>query len=124
MYQFFMEGGWSMYPILVLGLILVWSAARFAIDREPVRRSFIGVTSLALLVSLVQGSLSGFGVLMWALSDVKRVPPEMRLPILFAGLKEVTRPGIFGLGFLGVGLILLAIGVYRTGLRELRATQA
>ena len=44
MLEFFHEGGWGMYPVLVLGLMLMVSAARYALDGEPVRLRFIGVS--------------------------------------------------------------------------------
>jgi hypothetical protein len=52
MVRFFVEGGWGMYPVLVMGLMPVWAAARYAIDTEPVRLPFIGALGLALVVTM------------------------------------------------------------------------
>ena len=43
--------------------------------------------------------------------------------VLAEGLKESSRPGVMGLAFLGLGLILVTIGVYRVGRRELGAAR-
>ena len=43
--------------------------------------------------------------------------------LLVAGLKESTRPALLGFGLLSLSLILVAIGVYRVGQRELRAAR-
>ena len=50
--DFFMEGGWGMYPVLVLGAILVVSAARYAIDGESARLRFVVALSLSLVASI------------------------------------------------------------------------
>ena len=44
--------------------------------------------------------------------------------LLVAGLKESTRPALLGFGLLSLSLILVAIGVYRVGQRELRRRAA
>jgi hypothetical protein len=124
MIDFFVEGGVGMWPVLVLGVILVGSSGRFAWDREPVRLRFIAVLSLALLTFVAEGMLASAAKVMWAVSDPeKRLPTDARVSIFFEGLKECSRPGILGFGLLGLALIMVAVGVYRTGHRELQATR-
>lgn len=121
MVEFFREGGVGMFPVLIAGLVLLWSAGRYAADREPVRLRFIAVLSLALLTLTVQGVVMGVATVCWALSDGNRFPGQPRVPILLEGLKESSRPLTLGLGLLGLSLVLVSIGVYRAGRRELQA---
>lgn len=121
MYVFFREGGWVMYPVLAIGLLLVIAAIQFAIDRQPARRPFITTLLLTELVISAHGTISGFGVVMWALTDEKRVPDNQVMRILFQGMKEITRPTLMGLAFMAIALLAVSIGVYRTSQRELQA---
>lgn len=124
MYVFFMEGGWGMYPILIVGLVLLWSSCRYAIDREPARRPFITVLSLAYLAFIAQSLLMDVATVFWALSEGHKYPADQLVLVLLEGLKESTRPAILGLGLLSLSLVAVSIGLYRTGLRELRAARA
>jgi hypothetical protein len=117
----FEEGGWGMYPVLVLGTLLVVSGGRYAFDGEPVRLRFIAVLSLTLMVFSVGGTLSAIAKTFWFLEDETRVPLVRYAYVLAEGLKESSRPCVMGLAFLGLGLILVTIGVYRVGRRELSA---
>jgi len=121
--QFFVEGGWGMYPVLVLSLILVASAGRYALDGEPVRLHFITAVSLTLLAFIAAGVTAGAAKVFWYLESPERVP-DAELPRIFAeGMKECSRPAVLGLPLLGLALILVCIGVYRMGRRELAAAR-
>jgi hypothetical protein len=121
--QFFVEGGWGMYPVLVLSLILVACAGRYAFDSEPVRLRFITALSLTLLAFIVGSVTAGAAKVFWYLESPERVPDAM-LPRIFAeGMKECSRPAVLGLPLLGLALILVCIGVYRDERRELAAAR-
>ena len=119
----FREGGWGMYPVVVLGLLLMVSAGRYAFDGEPVRLRFITILSVTLLVFSVEGTLTTLAKTFWFLEDPTRVPSDQYANILAEGIKESSRPCVTGLAFLGLTLILATIGVYRVGQRELRAAR-
>ncbi len=121
MVEFFQEGGWGMYPVLIVGLVLLGSAAYFAIDRSAARLRFMGALSLALVVFSVQSLIVDMATVFWALSDGNRFAGADRVAILLEGLKESSRPMTLGLGLLGLALICVAIGVYRMDRRELQA---
>ena len=58
----------------------------------------------------------------WYLESPERVA-DAQLPRIFAeGMKECSRPAVLGLPLLGLALILVTIGVYRVGRRELAAS--
>jgi len=120
MLQFFHEGGWGMFPILVVGLIVLFASTRYLIDGEPVRLRFILALSLAQLALVTQATIADVAAVMNAL---KHANPDIRLLLLVAGLKECTRPALLGFGLLSLSLILVAIGVYRVTQRELKAAR-
>ena len=120
MLQFFHEGGWGMFPILVVGLIVLFASTRYLIDGEPVRLRFILALGLAQLVLVAQATMADVAAVMRAVTHSK---PEIFSRLLVAGLKECTRPALLGFGLLSLSLILVAIGVYRVTQRELKAAR-
>ena len=119
--DFFMEGGWGMYPVLVLGVMLVVSAARYAIDGESVRLRFVVALALSLVASIATACTADVAKVFWYLQSPERVSDALFLRILVEGLKESSRPAMLGFPLLGLALIAVSIGVYRTGRRELAA---
>jgi hypothetical protein len=127
MMEFFAEGGWGMWPVLVIGMVLIASAGRYAFDREPVRMRFIAILSWTYLAFIAMATLTDVATVLWAVSSEdtsgENWAGDKRLRIFLEGMKECTRPGVMGLAFLCVALVLVCIGVYRSGLRELRAAR-
>jgi hypothetical protein len=115
---FFIEGGWGMFPILVMGLLLVWAAVRYAIDSEPVRLRFITALGIALGVTTLHATWTCFAAVFHFLQSVP--DPQFR-STLMTGLVESTRPATLGGALLSLALILVAVGAYRSGRRELAA---
>jgi hypothetical protein len=121
MVNFFVEGGWGMYPVLVMGLLLVWAGFRYAQDGEPVRLRFIGALSLALIVTMVHATWTCVAMV---LRFLESVPDAEFRRTLMTGLMESTRPIFLGGALLSLALTLVAVGAYRSGERELRALGA
>jgi len=117
MVRFFIEGGWGMYPVLVMGLIAVWASARYAIDTEPVRLRFIAAISLALVVTMAHATWTCFAAVFHYLQQSH----EPLARTLMTGLMESTRPATLGGALLVIALVLVAVGAYRSTQRELRA---
>lgn len=117
MLEFLLDGGWPMFPVAAVGLVLVYSTARYATDRKVARLRLVGVLSVALLFFATQG------LLIDAAATLKAVAQEHagRKHLLLEGFLESTRPAVLGLSLWWVGLVLVAAGIYRTGVRELRA---
>jgi hypothetical protein len=120
MLQFFREGGWGMFPILVVGLVVLFASTRYLIDGEPVRLRFILALTLAQLALMVQATVADVAAVLNALKQAK---PEIFSRLLVAGLKESTRPALLAFGLLSLSLILVAVGVYRASQRELKAAR-
>jgi hypothetical protein len=118
MFNFFVEGGFLMWPVLAIGLLTVGSATRYMIDTEPVRLRFFFFLTLALLTTTALATVMDVSMVLTHLTDVD---PTKRLILLAVGLKESSRPAILALGLLGLALDLIAIGAYRAGRRELKA---
>jgi hypothetical protein len=118
MVRFFIEGGWGMYPVLVMGLMLVWASVRYAIDTEPLRLRFIGALAVALVVTMVHATWTCIAAVFHFL---EQSPGEKFARTLMTGLMESTRPATLGGALLTVALILVAVGAYRSMHRELRA---
>lgn len=121
MLQFFVEGGWGMWSVLVFGLVLLATAGRYAFDGEPARLRFALAVSAVLLVSMTHAMLTNVAAVFWYVQDPERVADDELSRTVFIGLMESTRPGALGGALLTLGLVLVAIGVYRGARRELRA---
>jgi hypothetical protein len=91
MLELFREGGMGMYPVLVFGLVLLTSAARYAWDIEPARLRFVVATSVLLIVTMIHAMLTNVAEVFWTLSSVERTPDNQVVRILFEGLKLETR---------------------------------
>ena len=115
---FFIEGGWGMFPVLVMGLVLVWAAVRYAIDSEPVRLRFIAALGLALTVTTLHATWTCFAAVFHFLQTV---PDTQLRTTLMTGLVESTRPATLGGALLSLALIVVAVGAYRSVRRELAA---
>jgi hypothetical protein len=118
MVQFFLEGGFAMYPVLIIGLVLLGASIRFAIDAEPIRRGFIYMMAWTLAAMTLFATWLGLAAVFQYLETVPE--PEFT-STLMTGLKEITRNGILGGALLAVSLIVTAVGTYRAGRRELKA---
>jgi hypothetical protein len=125
MVNFFIEGGSGMFPVLILGIILVVSSIRYMIDGDPIRLRFFIVLSLALLTATTFAVLTDVSKVMAFLARERepRFAPDQYLQWLAEGLKESSRPAVLGFGMFGLALDLVAVGYYRVGRRELRAAR-
>lgn len=118
MMMFFKEGGWAMWPILILSLVTVGAAARFASRPDRRQIGFLASMALATVISVFHATWVDIGSVLGALSDETRVSDAMMPRVLAEGLKECTRPGALGAGFLTLAAILVAVGMLRLGREE------
>jgi hypothetical protein len=111
LWEFFVEGGWGMYPTLVLGLVTLVAAARFAWAPERRRLGFIAGMWATTLAQILHSTLTDFAAVFSALVHIAE--PDDRVRVMFEGFKECTRPGILGGVFLILALLFVSIGLNR-----------
>lgn len=111
--DFMKEGGWGMWPVLLLGLVALASATRYAIRPERLCLRFVSILWLTLLVVIVHASITDVAAVFHHLEDPARTPDGELARTLLAGLKESTRPAALGGIFLTLVPLLAAVGVYR-----------
>jgi hypothetical protein len=113
LWMLFEEGGWGMYPTLVLGLVTLVASARFAWMPHRTRLAFVIGMWASTLAQIAHSTLTDLAAVFRALAN--QPVPDPR--ILLEGLKECTRPGILGGVFLVLALVLVSIGLQRTSTR-------
>jgi hypothetical protein len=113
MIEFFKEGGWGMWAILVFGLVAIGAAIRFAARPARQQMGFLGAMSLTTVLATLNATWTDFGAVFAALSDEKRIADAQMTRIMWEGFKECTRPGAFGLGLLTIVSLLFAVGLLR-----------
>lgn len=121
MVQFFVEGGFAMLPVAVFGLVLLGTAGRYAWDGEPERLRFAIAMAVLLVATSLHAMLLDVAAVFAYVQSPERVRDADLVRVVFTGLMESTRPGALGGALLVLALVLVAIGVYRSGRRELRA---
>lgn len=118
MLEFFREGGWGMWAILVFGLIMIGAAIRFAARPERRQLGFLGGMALTTVCAVLHATWTDFGAVCNALSDTKLVPDAELTRVMWEGLKESTRPGSFGGALLTLAFLLFSVGMLRMNHRE------
>ena len=113
MLDFFAEGGWGMYPVLGLGVVMLVGAGRYAADLSPARLRFVVGVGLTLLITMTHASLTGAAMVMWFLESRERVPDAEFARVLVTGLKECSRPWAMGGAFFSLSGILVCVGLHR-----------
>lgn len=110
MIESFHEGGWPMFPILVLGILLVIAAGRYALTADarhlPVLRSLNGVT----LAFGILGSVLG---MIHCLSAMSQVPNELVVKISLLGLGESINNVAMALVFMVLAGLIKTVGALR-----------
>ena len=116
--EFMREGGWGMWPAMLLGLASLASAIRYALRPEKQWLRFVAALWLTLVVSVVHASITCVAAVFGYFQDPARAL-DPRLVLI--GLKESTRPAVLGGIFLTLVPLLAAIGIFRDGISR-RAT--
>lgn len=113
MLDFMVEGGMAMWPLLILCLVCLGAAIRFA--ARPDRRwlTFTALVALTITISVAHAMLVNVGSVFNALSDPGGCPDNALVHCLLSGLKESTRPGALAGIFLTLASLAVAIGVFR-----------
>lgn len=122
--QFFLEGGWGMFPVTAFGVVMILAAARFAFDGEMLRLRFVGAMGVVLSAAMIHAMLTNVAAVFSYVQDPTRVPDSDLLRTICLGFMESTRPGALGGAMLVLALVLVAVGTSRSTARELRLRAA
>jgi hypothetical protein len=115
MLEFFIEGGWAMWPILIFGMVTTGGALRFAQRPELGQLRFIAAMGLTTAMATVHATWLDIGSVFRYLEEPSRAPDAEFHRILVTGLKESTRPGSLGALLLMLACLLVAVGLLRVG---------
>jgi len=113
--MFMREGGWGMWPVLLLGLVSLASAGRYMARPERHCLPFVAALWVTLVVVVVHATVTDVAAVFRYLEDPARAPDGQVARLLVAGLKESTRPAALGGIFLTLVPLLVAAGMYRAG---------
>ena len=111
--EFMREGGWGMWPVMLIGLMALASASRYAIRPERLGLRFVAVLWLTLLAAVIHATVTDLAAVFRYFEDPVRAPSSEMARTLLIGLKESTRPAALGGIFLTLVPLLAAVGVYR-----------
>jgi hypothetical protein len=111
--EFMREGGWGMWPILLLGVASLASAVRYAIRPERLCLRFLALLWVTLLAAVAHATVTDMAAVFRYFEDPVRAPDNQVVRMLFVGLKESMRPAALGGVFLTLVPLLAAVGVYR-----------
>jgi hypothetical protein len=111
--EFMLEGGWGMWPVMVLGLVTLASAVRYMIRPEPFCVSFIAALWVTLVVAVVHATVTDVAAVFHYFEDPVKAPDGQVARLLLTGLKESTRPAALGGIFLTLVPLFVAGGIYR-----------
>ena len=114
--DFMKEGGWGMWPVLLLGLATLAGAARYASRPAAPWLRFVAALWLTLLVVTVHAVITDLAAVFRYLEDPARAPDPQFSRLLVTGLKESTRPAALAGIFLTLASLLAAVGLYRGGI--------
>jgi hypothetical protein len=109
---FMREGGWGMWPILLLGLLTLGSAARYA--ARPVAHTVGFIAALWVAIASVVGHavLTDVATVFRVVAS-EEVTDAQLTRVLLIGLMESTRPAALGAFFLTLIPLLVAVGLWR-----------
>lgn len=115
--EFFREGGWGMWPVLLFGAIALGGAVRYATRPTSRALAFTGLMWLTCLSAVLHALITNAATVFGFLGEGE-VADAMFFRILMVGLKESSRPGALGGIFLTLVPLCVAIGVLRARPRE------
>lgn len=119
--EFMREGGWGMWPVLLLGLATLASAARYMARPERFCLPFIAALWVTLVVAVAHATVTDVAAVFRYLEEPARAPDGQVTRLLMMGLKESTRPAALGGIFLTLAPLFVAGGIYRAWAASRRA---
>src|SRR5687767_4885219 len=112
--EFMREGGWSMWVVLLFGLITLVASGLFAFRPDERKIGFIRAMSAATLFSILSGVASCIAAVM---HHVPQHPEWSKSPdihlIVMQGIGESMAPAVLGFTLLSLVWLVAAMGVRR-----------
>ena len=102
-----------MWPVLVLGLVTLASAARYMARPERFCLPFIAALWVTLVIAVAHATVTDVAAVFRYLEEPARAPDGQVARMLMMGLKESTRPAALGGIFLTLAPLFVAGGIYR-----------
>lgn len=111
MVEFIRAGGFGIWIVLLFGIILLGSSARFVWKPNDGHVGFLRGMSTATVFSMGTAVSSNIAMVMWSVpkNDEWGKSPEMPL-IVMTGIAESLTPAILGFAFLTLAWFMVAVG--------------
>lgn len=109
-WEFMLEGGWGMWPILLFGVVALGSAARYGVTPHRSSLRFVALLWVTLLATVAHATVTDLAAVF---AYFETHPASAVTSALLIGLKESSRPMALGGIFLTLIPLLGAVGVYR-----------
>ena len=110
---YFRAGGYTTIVLVVLGLVLLVTAAQFIRQATPRRLAFMRALSLAYVLFTFGVIATNTTVVLWAVVRAHQPGQPYDLDMLMQGLGEAITPAGIGLTLLGIVWVMIAVGVRR-----------
>ena len=111
MASYFRAGGFNMWIIAALGIVLIWNAIRFARGADAQRLAVIRALTWSLVFCALTGFFSSLGVT--AVTAVRLRDQHPLEELLLQGFAESTANLTFGGGLATIAWGLVAVGLRR-----------
>jgi hypothetical protein len=112
--QFMGEGGWGMWPTLVLGAGALGASVRYAVSPDRRRLAFAATLGVSCLVMMAFALMTNVSAVLTFVQDPARVPDAEVERTLLQGMLEASRPGALGGAFLALVSLVLPVGIVRS----------
>ena len=107
--NWFMEGGWGMWPVSAFGLLMLGVAVRYAVKPESRMVPLVVSTGVLTLLSGMLGFVTGLIATFHAVGQVK--PDERYIALI--GLGESLNNLSLAFALMTLSMIVVVVGAYR-----------
>jgi hypothetical protein len=106
------SGGYNMWVLAAIGVVMLWTAIQFSRGADPHRLSILRALTVAIAAASIAGFVAGLIKTGSGAGDTLQELAE-RLPMMVHGFVESCSNLVFGGAFVVITWVLVAIGVRR-----------